>query len=114
MQVTRLTDAPAYFPPEHHDMRCLRLQGMEAGETSSLWMGMSQILPGGRTSLSASPQEKLYIVLEGAVTVVTDQGEAVLQRHDSCRIAPHEARALENRTNLPALILLAMPLLPAK
>ena len=109
MHVTRLDSAPAYHPPNHHDMRCLRLQGHEATPSESLWLGLSYLLPGGHTALDASPLEKLYVVVEGAVTIVTDGGEATLGPLDSCRIAPGERRRLENRTNRPASILLAMP-----
>ena len=112
MHVTRVHDAPFYFPPAHVDMRCLRLQGHEAGPSSMLWMGLSHLLPGAKTSLDASPFEKLYIVLDGEVTVSTGEEEVVLKRWDSCRIAPGEPRALGNVTNLPASILLAMPLAP--
>jgi uncharacterized cupin superfamily protein len=109
MHVTRIENAPAYFPPEHNDMRCLRLQGHEAGPAETLWMGMSQILPGGHTSLDASPLEKLYIVLEGEVAVSNGTEEVVLRQWDSCRVAPGEGRQLRNRTNRPATILLSMP-----
>jgi uncharacterized cupin superfamily protein len=110
MNVTRLEKAPAYFPPNHHDMRCLRLQGHEAGPSDKLWLGLSHLLPGGHTSLDGSAVEKHYVVLEGEVTVVTEDGEATLKAWDSCRLAPGEKRRLENRTNRPASILLAMPL----
>jgi mannose-6-phosphate isomerase-like protein (cupin superfamily) len=109
MDVMRLAAAPAYHPANHHDMRCLRLQGQEATPTTSLWLGLSHLLPGGYTSLDASSLEKLYVVVEGEVTIVTEVGEATLGRLDSCRIAPGERRRLENRTNRPASILLAMP-----
>ncbi|WP_219340565.1 cupin domain-containing protein, partial [Escherichia fergusonii] len=108
MHITRFEQAPTYFPPEHHDMRCLRLQGQEAGPSDTLWLGMSQILPGGHTSLNASPIEKLYFVIEGELTVETPDGESILQPFDSCRVAPNEARALKNKTNKPVIVLLAM------
>ncbi len=113
MNVTHIVDAREYHPPEHFGMRCLRLQGMEAGPSDTLWMGLSEIAPGGHTSLSASPLEKLYLVLEGEVVVRTQDGETVLGRLDSCRLAPGEARALENRGSTIALIALCMPI-PAK
>ena len=112
MNVTRIGQAPPYYPPAHDDMRCLRLQGHEAGPSSAMWMGLSHLLPGGRTSLQASPLEKLYVVLEGEVVVSTGTEEVVLKRWDSCRIEPGEARALCNQTNAPASILLVMPLAP--
>jgi len=110
MHVTRIDKAPAYFPPEHHDMRCLRLQGHEAGPADILWLGMSQLLPGGHTSLDASPLEKYYVVLEGEVTISNGVEEVVLRQWDSCRIEPGEKRALKNNANWPAVILLSMPL----
>jgi mannose-6-phosphate isomerase-like protein (cupin superfamily) len=111
MNVTRLEKAPAYTPQAPHiDMRCLRLQGHEAGPSDKLWLGLSHMLPGGHTSMDASGVEKHYVVLEGEVTVVTEDGEATLKAWDSCRLAPGEKRRLENRTNRPASILLAMPL----
>lgn len=114
MNVTRIDAAPAYFPPNHADMRCLRLQGKEAGPSDALWMGMSQVLPGGGTTMDGSPVEKHYVVLEGEMTVRTELDGVVseerLARMDSCRIAPGEKRQLFNHTNLPAIILLAMPL----
>ena len=45
MHLTRFDQAPAYEAPNHFDMRCLRLQGKEAGPSTQMWMGMSQILP---------------------------------------------------------------------
>lgn len=112
MNLTRLAAAPTYLPPKHTDMRCLRLQGHEAGPSDTLWLGLSHLLPGGCTELDASTVEKHYVVLEGAVTVVTEDGEATLGVWDSCRLAPGEKRRLENRTNRSASILLAMPYPP--
>src|SRR5688572_22651210 len=109
MQVTRFAEARAYKAPNHVDMRCLRLQGHEVSRTDTLWLGLSHLLPGGHTGLDASAVEKLYLVVAGEVTVVTDSGEATLGPLDSCRLAPGERRRLENRTNHPALIVLAMP-----
>jgi quercetin dioxygenase-like cupin family protein len=113
MNVTRFAAAPAYHPPAHDDMRCLRLQGHEAGPSEALWLGVSHLLPGGHTGFDASPLEKHYVVLEGEVTVVTEAGETVLGPWDSCCLAPGEKRRLENRTNRTASILLAMPHKPA-
>jgi mannose-6-phosphate isomerase-like protein (cupin superfamily) len=54
----------------------------------------------------------MYVVLEGEVTVSNGTEEVTLRPWDSCRIAPDEPRALSNRTNHTATILLAMPLQP--
>ena len=112
MNITRFKDALKYVPPEHYDMSCLRLQGKEAGPSDTLWLGLSQILPGGHTSLDGSPIEKIYFVLEGELTIETGDGETVLCAFDSCRIAPNEKRALKNNTNKTVAVLLSMPLVP--
>ena len=112
MHVTRLAAAPAYEAPGHDGMRMLRLQGREAGPADTLWLGLSHLLPRGGTTLDASPFEKMYVVLEGEVTVTGGTETVTLGPWDSCRIAPGEPRSLANRTNRPATILLAMPLAP--
>ena len=112
MHVTRFNEAPHYEAPNHFDMRCLRLQGKEAGPSTQMWMGMSQILPGGHTTLDGSPIEKLYLVLEGRLTVVSEldgrQEEHELGPYDSCRFAPGEKRQLLNRSPRPVLVALVM------
>jgi len=60
-----------------------------------------------------TPGETMYVVLDGEVTISNGTEEVTLRPWDSCRIAPDEPRALSNRTNRPATILLAMPLAPA-
>jgi len=109
MQVTRYKDAIPYEAPEHFDMKCLRLQGKEATSTDTIWIGLSHLLPGGHTSLKDAAVEKIYIVVAGEVEIETPTGSVTLGYLDSCRLAPGEARALHNRTNAPASILLAMP-----
>ena len=114
MNVTRFARAPEYVAPNHDGMRCVRLQGHEAGPAETVWLGMSTIEPGGHTDLRATAVEKHYVVLQGEVTVVAQmpQGpaeEQVLHAYDSVRLAPHEARQLINRSSAPAMVLLVMP-----
>jgi quercetin dioxygenase-like cupin family protein len=109
MEVTRLADAKPYDAPKHFDMRGLRLQGFDASNTESFWVGLSNFLPGGGAEMDATALEKVYVVVDGEVTVTTDDGEATLGKYDSCRLAPGEARSILNKTNLPALMLVVMP-----
>ncbi|TYK91620.1 cupin domain-containing protein, partial [Streptococcus pyogenes] len=71
---------------------------------------VSTIAPGGGTTLSSSPQEKMYVVLDGTVHVSNGKTEVVLDRWDSCRIAAGEDRRLTNQTTSPVSVLLVMPL----
>jgi mannose-6-phosphate isomerase-like protein (cupin superfamily) len=110
MHIVRFADAPAYTAPGHHDMAMVRLQGREAGPSSEFWIGVSVIAPGGGTTLSSSPQEKMYVVLDGTLHLSNGESEVTLGKWDSCRIAGGEDRRLTNMTNSPVTVLLAMPL----
>ena len=105
MQVSKLNDAKRYEAANHVDVSALRLQGADATKTSTFWCGLSHYLPGGKAERSASDYERVYFVIEGEVTVVTDQGTAVLGPMDSVHIAPKEMRVVENRSNSVATML---------
>lgn len=109
MEVSRLDDAKPYEAPKHFDMRGLRLQGFDASAAESFWVGLSHFLPGGGAEMDATPIEKVYVVVDGEVTVTTDDGATTLGPLDSCRLAPGEARSIVNRTNRPASMLVVMP-----
>jgi hypothetical protein len=100
MHVTRLEQAPGYFPAEHHDMVARPRGG------STAWL--SQILPDGDRSLDASPIETIQFLVEGALTMETPDGGSI-RPFDSCRVATNEAGALTNKTNKPVIVLLAIP-----
>lgn len=112
MHVVRFDDAPSYDAPGHTLMEMVRLQGREAGPSDTAWLGVSTLAPGGGTTLDASGVEKLYVVLDGTVTISNGLEKVSLSRWDSCRIAPGEGRQLSNGTSEPASILLVMPLQP--
>lgn len=99
MNVTRLVDAKPYDAKLHYKMEALRLQGLEASDVKSFSTSLSYFLPGGGAEWSASATEKVYVVLEGEVTVLTEDGEETLGTLDSCSIGVNEKRAVENRSN---------------
>jgi|TARA_B110000503_G_scaffold143702_1_gene247242 mannose-6-phosphate isomerase-like protein (cupin superfamily) len=105
MKVTRLSDAKAYDAELHYKMEALRLQGLEASPADSFSVGLSYFLPGGGAEMSGSSNEKVYVLLEGEVTVITEDGETTLGPLDSCYIGLNEKRAVENRSNQVATML---------
>jgi quercetin dioxygenase-like cupin family protein len=109
MEVMRLADARPYEAPKHFDMRGLRLQGFDATGAENFWVGLSHFLPGGGAEMDATPLEKVYVVVEGEVTLTTEEGDITLGPLDSCRLIPGEARSILNRTNRPASMLVVMP-----
>jgi quercetin dioxygenase-like cupin family protein len=112
MKVVRIQDAKPYAAAKHFNMVPFRLQGFDATDAKSFWVGLSHFLPGGGAERDATPLEKVYICTAGEVTVITDSGEAKLGPLDSVYLAGGEARAVENRTNMPASMLVVMPYPP--
>lgn len=113
MEVTRIAGAQPYAAAKHHDVTAFRLQGFDASSAEAFWVGLSHYAPGGRAERDASGTEKVYVVLDGEITVITDGGEAVLGPLDSCYLAPGEARAVENRSGARASMLVLMEYPPA-
>ena len=110
MDITRLGDAKAYIAPKHYDMRSLRLQGFDASGADFAWMGLSYFLPGGGAEMDAGPLAKIYVVVEGEITIELGSGEMqVLGKLDSCFIPGGEARAVRNDGNVIAAMLVVMP-----
>lgn len=112
MQVTRIDEARPYDAPKHVDCRALRLQGFDASDAQNFSVGLSHFLPGGGVEMDATPLEKVYVCTDGEITIVTEQGEATLTRYDSIYLGPNEARSIENRTNMPASMIVVMPYPP--
>ena len=109
MLVKRFEDAEAYEAPNHWGVAGLRLQGFEDDGPTNQWVGLSQFLPGGGAGPDATPFEKVYVVLEGEMTVIAGGAETTLGRYDSCTIAPNEERKIENRSNYVCKMLVVIP-----
>lgn len=109
MHVKRFEDAEPYEAPNHRGVVGLRLQGFEAGGPENQWVGLSQFLPGGGAGPDSTPFEKVYVVLDGEMTVTAGGEETVLGRFDSCTVAPGEEREIENRSNHACTMLVVIP-----
>jgi mannose-6-phosphate isomerase-like protein (cupin superfamily) len=103
MQVTKINDAKPYEAKLHWDVSALRLQGLEASKLENFSCSLSYFLPGGGCNWSSSPNEKVYVVLDGQATILTKEDGAEvtteLSKLDSCVIGYDEERSVENRTN---------------
>ena len=109
MKVRRFSDAKPYDAPNHWGVTGLRLQGFEEGGPENQWVGYSQFLPGGGAGPDSTPFEKVYIVLEGEMTVSIEGQDTILGPLDSCTIAPGEVRKIENCTNHICKMLVVIP-----
>lgn len=112
MLARRFSDAKPYDAPNHRGVVGLRLQGFEKGGPTNQWVGLSQFLPGGGAGPDSTPFEKVYVVLDGEMTVLVDGVETVLGPFDSCTIAPGEVREIVNRANRVCTMLVVIPYPP--
>ncbi len=109
MEVNRFDAVESYEAPNHFGCTSFRLQGQDASAAEHFWVGLSHFLPGGGCEFEPSPLEKVYVVLAGEITVVTETSEATLGPNDSCHIPAYEPRSVINRTNEVATMLVVMP-----
>ena len=81
-------------PPKHVNVASARFQGQAETGLTKFWMGMSHYLPGGGVGLSGtdSDEEKVYSVLEGEITVKSE----------------NEGRSIVNNTSKPATMLVVV------
>jgi quercetin dioxygenase-like cupin family protein len=112
MHVKRFAEAKPYEAPNHRGVVGLRLQGFEEHGPKNQWVGYSQVLPGGGAGPDSTPFEKVYVVLDGEMTVIIDGKETVLKAMDSCVIPPGEVREIINRTNDICKMLVVIPYPP--
>ena len=112
MHIKRFNAAQPYEAPNHWGVVGLRLQGFEDGGPTNQWVGLSQFLPGGGAGPDSTPFEKVYVVLDGEMTVIVGDEETTLGKYDSCTIAPGEVRKIENRRNDVCTMLVVIPYPP--
>ncbi len=112
MRVKKFADAKPYDAVNHRGNLGLRLQGFEPGGPANQWVGLSYFLPGGGAGPDSTPFEKVYVVMEGEMTVIIGGAETVLHKLDSCTIAPNEAREIVNRGNSVCTMVVVVPYPP--
>ncbi len=108
MKKRTLEDLSTYSAAGHHGCTCMRYHGKEETGASKFWVGVSVFLPGGGAEYAYedNPLEKVYYVLEGEMTVTDkDKNEYIIHKDESISFPANEGRYLENKSNLPARML---------
>jgi glyoxylate utilization-related uncharacterized protein len=110
MKKIRLEDVKPYEAPGHFGMVAMRLSGKEETGADKFWVGLSHFLPGGGAEYGYedSPTEKVYIVLDGELTIKTKKEEFTLGPMELLYIAPNEGREIINKTNKTVTMLVAI------
>jgi quercetin dioxygenase-like cupin family protein len=112
MEFRRFDDTKSYVAPNHRDYISFRLFGAEAGGPSKFMVMCSHFLPGGGAGPDSSPTEKVYVCLEGEVTIIAGGKEVTLKPNDSVYLAPNEEREIANRSHKPASIIAILNVIP--
>lgn len=107
MKVINVNEAKPYSPPLHNAMVALKLCDAQLTGAEQFWAGLSHFLPGGgaQWAYEDSPTEKLYVVLEGEITIKTNTETRIIKKGDAVFLAPYEGREVINHTNYPASML---------
>ena len=95
--VVRFADARPYEAPLHDvTVHSMFLQHKLTGSEAQFWVSSSYYLPGAKAEMSASPLERIYVVLDGQLTVEFEDETVILNRMDTVYIGPNEnARSAE-------------------
>jgi len=101
MKKVSLSEVKPYPAAKHFNMTAMRLQGKEETGIQKFWVGVSYFLPGGGAewAYEDNPNEKVYLVLDGEITVKGKQEEITLGPMDSLYLGPNEGRSVLNKTN---------------
>jgi glyoxylate utilization-related uncharacterized protein len=110
MKKVSLNQVKPYAAAGHFAMTALRLSGKDETGAKKFWMGLSYFLPGGGAEYGYedSTTEKVYVVLEGELTVKTKKEEITLGPMDVLYIGPREGREIINKSNTPVKMLVAV------
>jgi len=106
MKINRSDSAKFYNAPGHVGVASKNLHAPDEVEGGAVALNCSSFEPGGKLDRTAPPPEMIYYILEGEMTLITDEGTETLGTGDSVHFHPGEARALENRTDKPVRMLI--------
>lgn len=99
MIVTRIDEAKPYDAANHNGCEAVRLQGLNVSPVDAFWVGISHFEPGGGAEWDATDTDKVYVVLDGELTVETETDSVVLGANDSVFIGPNERRRVVNASD---------------
>jgi glyoxylate utilization-related uncharacterized protein len=110
MKKVCLKDVKTYEALGHFGMVAMRLSGKEETGAEKFWVGLSHFLPGGGAewAYEDNPNEKVYIVVDGEITVKNKAEEVTLGPMDSLYLAPNEGREILNKTKKPATMMVVI------
>lgn len=105
MNIVNVKDCRGRTPPNHFDMRTFPLVEKLPDSGEQLALSLSYYLPGGGAAFGPQPVEVIFYLLDGALTIQTDNGERSLAAGEAVHISKGENKGIENRSNATATLL---------
>ena len=90
-------------PPHHIDMKTFPL--FEKSPDGDLALSVSYYLPGGGVEMGPQPVEVIFYVLDGCITIQTEDGDIPLEKGEAIHISAGEKKGVRNNGSAPASIL---------
>lgn len=95
-KVTKANESYTFTAPAHFDARTTRLHDPHDVNEGRLICGLSHFLPAGGIEKGANPNESIYYIIEGEMTVTIDGNDIKLQKGDSIHFGPDTERSIKN------------------
>ena len=110
MKKVSLSQIKPYAAAKHFNCSTLRLQGKDETGIQKFWVGLTYFLPGGGAEWNYEdhPSDKVYLVLDGEITVKNKSEEVTLGPMDTLFLLPNEGREILNKTNKTVTMLAIM------
>ncbi len=107
-KITHIDESYIYEAPGHYDCRTTRLHDPQDVNDGAIIMGLTHFLPGGRTDFANNAMESIYYIVEGEMTLKTEDGETVLTAGDSFHCGPGTNKCVTNTGTTSAQMLVAL------
>lgn len=105
MKVIKAGEGSVYDAPNHFNMWGIRKFGPPEG-AKAVNVSISEFMPNGGATLTASDKERIYCVIRGSIAVAEENGVMhVLNADDMIYIPPGEKRAVSVNGNVAARVL---------
>lgn len=105
MIVSNLEGKTGVTPPNHFGMCAFPLIDKGSNSDERLGCSISYYLPGGGVGFDVQRAEMIYYVVDGEMTIETDDGDIALLKGEAIHISKGENKGVKNKSNYPACVL---------
>ena len=109
-KIQRRMKAYTYEAKNHFDCLPTRVHDADEIEGGRINCGITYFLPGGGTAFGCNQLESIYYILEGEMTLKTDDEETVLHAGDSFHCCPGcNKQVTNNGTDITRMLVVLLP-----